>query len=27
VARQGGLHLIELVLDTKMLSTTKSLSG
>ena len=27
VARQGGLHLIELVLDTMMLSTTKSLSG
>ena len=25
VARQGGLHLIELVLDPKMLSTTKSL--
>jgi acetolactate synthase-1/2/3 large subunit len=26
-ARKGGLHLIELVLDPRMLSTTKSLSG
>jgi acetolactate synthase-1/2/3 large subunit len=26
-ARKGGLHLIELALDPRMLSTTKSLSG
>jgi acetolactate synthase-1/2/3 large subunit len=26
-ARKGGLHLIELVLDPRMLSTTRSLSG